>query len=609
MPDKQISYAKRDYASLRLEQINLVKQYYPDLIGNFNDAAIMSVLLDLNAGIADNLHYYIDKALNESFLETAQQVSSLYKLAKTLGFKLPTRSASVAVCEFSCVVPVFGDAEDIRYLPVLKAGTQVIGNSQVFELVYDVDFASNNNLSGSLDRTKIPIYNAGVLSGYQITKTGVVVNGQTKVYSESFGDTVTPFYKITLPDNNVLGIETVIHKSGANLSGVPSYDEFINADVNKWYEVQALAQDMVFDVDNNLPPDSFGIPRGVYKKVPQRFIKEFTPTGYCILTFGNATNNQFDILDDFINAKTLDLRAFLNTSTLGQAPVKNTTMYVKYRVGGGVSSNVGVNTIDTFGLQYTNIKGPDPSINQNVLDSLTVSNITPAVGGADQPSIEEVRNYIAYNFASQERAVTLRDYRTLALTMPSKFGSPARVGVTQEQNKVVINALTFDENNKFDTLASSAMMNNLALYLSEYRMVNDYVVVQPGQVIDLGFEISVLVEDGTQISTTSKILSEVSTELSASKMDMGTSFYVGTLMKAISNIGGVLSINYIKIFNKVGNGYSSNVIGQKILNQVTGEIDTSSGVVMVNENQVLQVRNPQQDIVVIPVVSNPRRVI
>lgn len=609
MADKTISYTQRDFAGLRKEQIDLIRKYYPEVISNFNDASIMSVLMDLNAGIADNLHYYIDKALNETFLESAQQKASLFKLAKTLGFKLPTRSASVAVCEFSVVVPVFGDAEDARYLPTLKTGTQVLGNNQVFELVHDIDFASNFNLSGNLDRTKIPIFNSNILSGYKITKTGIVVNGQTKIYTESFGETVDPFYKIVLPENNVLTIESVIHKNGTNLTGLPTYDEFIKADTNKWYEVIALAQKRVFDIDNSLPPGANGLPRGIYKKVDQRFIREFTPNGYCQLTFGNATNNSFDILDDFIDGKTIDLKSFINNDTLGKAPYKNTTMYVKYRVGGGVDSNVGINTINDFGVSYTSIFGPDVRINQSVLDSITVTNVTPAVGGSDQPSIEEIRHYIAYNYAAQGRAVTLQDYRTIALTMPSKFGSPARVGVTQNQNKIEINVLTFDADRKFDNLTSSVMLNNLANFLSEFRMTNDYVLIQPGEIIDLGFEVSVLVEEGSQVNVSAKIIKEISDELSASNMDMGKSFYVGTIYRKISNVPGVLGINYLKVFNKIGNGYSGNKIGQTIIDDSTNEIDISSGVLLVDEHQILQVRNPKVDISVIPVLSNPKRLV
>ena len=60
---KQISYTVRDFQNIRTELINYVKSYYPDLVKNTNDASIFSVLLDLNAEVADNLHFHIDRNL------------------------------------------------------------------------------------------------------------------------------------------------------------------------------------------------------------------------------------------------------------------------------------------------------------------------------------------------------------------------------------------------------------------------------------------------------------------------------------------------------------------------------------------------------------------
>jgi hypothetical protein len=181
---KQINYSKRDFASLKNEQINYIKQYYPGLVQNFNDASILSVFLDLNAAIADNLHFHIDRALQETVLDYAQERQSLFNIAKTYGLKLPSRSSSIAVCEFSVQVPVRGDAEDAKYLPILYAGSQFLSGENSFELLYDIDFASNFNISGKVDRTKVPIFINGVLTSYRITKTGIVIAGATRIYTQ-----------------------------------------------------------------------------------------------------------------------------------------------------------------------------------------------------------------------------------------------------------------------------------------------------------------------------------------------------------------------------------------------------------------------------------------
>ena len=71
-----INYSQRDFASLKQSQINYIKQYYPGIVQNYNDASILSVFLDLNAAIADNLQFHIDRSLQETVLDYAQERQS-----------------------------------------------------------------------------------------------------------------------------------------------------------------------------------------------------------------------------------------------------------------------------------------------------------------------------------------------------------------------------------------------------------------------------------------------------------------------------------------------------------------------------------------------------
>ena len=136
---KQISYATRDFQGLRNELVTLTKNYYPYLVKNFKDASIYSVLLDINAAVADNLHFHIDRVWQETMLDFAQQRQSLYHIAKTYGIRLPGVRPSVALCDFPITVDVRGDKEDVRYLGILKSGAQVSGGGQVFETIDDID--------------------------------------------------------------------------------------------------------------------------------------------------------------------------------------------------------------------------------------------------------------------------------------------------------------------------------------------------------------------------------------------------------------------------------------------------------------------------------------
>ena len=133
--------------------------------------SIYSVFLDLNAAVADNLHFNIDRTLQETVLGFAQERSSIFNIARTYGLKIPGNRPSLTLCDFSIVVPARGDKEDARYLGFLRRGAQVRGGGQVFELSNDCDFSSPYNVEGVVNRTKIPNLNAnGVIQNYTITK-------------------------------------------------------------------------------------------------------------------------------------------------------------------------------------------------------------------------------------------------------------------------------------------------------------------------------------------------------------------------------------------------------------------------------------------------------
>jgi hypothetical protein len=287
MATQKINYTSRDFESLRNDLINYTQQYYPDIIQNFNDASIFSVLMDLNAAIGDNLHFHIDRSIQETVLQYAQQRSSVFNIARTYGLKIPGFRPSVALVEVSIQVPAFGDNEDSRYLGILRTGAQFNGGGQIFETVYDIDFSTQYNNEGFNNRTKVPVFDANnKIISYIITKREVVVNGATKVYKQVVNAAdVVPFYNFFLPEKNVLSITTIIQKDGTQYQSTPTNAEFITSN-NKWYEVDALAEDTVFIEDTTKPIDNAGIKVGRYIKTDNRFISEYTPEGYMKIQFG-----------------------------------------------------------------------------------------------------------------------------------------------------------------------------------------------------------------------------------------------------------------------------------------------------------------------------------
>jgi len=596
---KKISYATRDFAGLRQELVNLTNDYYPDLVKNTNDASIFSVLLDLNAAVADNLHFHIDRVWQETILDFAQQRQSLFHIAKTYGIRIPGVRPSVALCDFSVNVPVRGDKEDERYLGILKGGAQVSGGGQIFETIEDIDFSNPFNSKGEPNRLKIPNFDSNnSLISYTITKREAVVNGVTRIYRRVINQVdQKPFLKLYLPEQNVLGVVSVIHKDGTTFGANPTSTEFTTS-TNKWYEVKSLMQDKVFMPNTTSVSDKNNFKAGDYMSVSNKFLTEYTPEGYFSLTFGSGTVNPLDNLDNYITSNMkVNIASFLNNMSLGSVPKVNSTLFVKYRIGGGKDSNLGVNVITSVDSVEFNIQGPNSTINTQVEDSLSVTNITPAIGGADQPTIEEIRNMVAYNFAAQNRAVTLNDYKSLIETMPSTFGAPAKVNVMEEDNKVRIKLLSYDENGNLTDTVSNTLKNNILNYLSEFRMINDYLDIVSGEVIDMGLEVDLVIDKNTSQTDVIKTAIENIVDFFAiEKRKMGDPLFVGDLSKSIGNVSGVVNVVDLRVFGKIGGEYSSSEVSQSYKDNTTKEIQQSDNTIFMKSNQIFQIRFPNKDI-------------
>jgi len=565
--DKKINYYARNFADVRTELINFIKLYYPDIFSDFNDASVGMMLLELNAAVADMLSYNTDRMFNETQLDYAQERKNVLAIARTLGLKVPGLRPSVTLVDFSVTVPVFGDTWDIRYAPNIRYGSQVAGGGQIFENLEDIDFSSPYTFGGVPNRLILPnIDNNGTLQNYTIVKREIVVNGTTKIFKKTISDIDSvPFLEVFLPDTNVLSIESIINLEGTDYSQTPTLDDYINPDL-RWYEMDSLAEDKVFIEDTTRTSDNLAVKPGKFVETSRRFIKEFTDNGFCKLTFGSGDSNSN--INDVLGS--LRLSDFINTTALGEIPKPNTTMFVRYRVGGGSNSNVGPNIIDSIGAVTIELDGPNATINQQVKNSLRVNNPIPAIGGGGVPSVEQIRQMTKYNFASQNRAVGIKDYVAQLFKIPGKFGTPFRHGIGEDQNKIVVYTLGLNSSGKLTNQSTNTLKENIATWLSEYRMINDYVLVRDGKIINLAFEIDLFIDKKiSQSEVVNNVINSVKTYFDIKDSDMGDNIYMAQLIENINNVGGVLNVIDVRAYNRIGNPYSLNQISQPFLPQPT----------------------------------------
>jgi hypothetical protein len=601
---KKIDYNARNFSDVRQQLIEFIQKYYPETFSDFNDASVGMMLLELNAAVGDMLSFHTDRMFNETQINYAQERSSVLELARTFGLNIPGKRPSLTIVDWTVTnIPVNGDTFDISYAPKILKGSQAIGGGKVFELLEDCDFASPFASGGIPNRLIIPnIDGSGIIQNYTLTKREIVVNGFTKIYKKTLStQDFRPFLEVVLPEDNVLSIDNIIVKEGTNFSTTPTEEEFSDFDLN-FFEVPALAQSQIYIVDDNGVSDREGVVVGKWKNSPKRFIKEFTDNGFCKIIFGGGETDISE-LNEFVGCRGQieSIGKKINNLSLGEIPSPSSTMFIRYRVGGGEDSNLGPNIVNSLGTVTSIVNGDDSSINTIIRNSISVNNPIPALGGKEEPSVDEIRNLVRYNFSAQERCVTIKDYQSRGVPlMPGRFGVPFRTGVLEERNKIVVYILALDSSGKLTSEATSTLKENIAEYLADYRMLNDYVTIRNGRVINLGFEVDIFADKAIpKGEVITGVINSITDYFDINKWDMGDNIYISQLVENINNVSGVLNVTDLRVFNKVNeNGkYSLNEIAQPYIDEETRQIDLLGKYTLFGSpNSMFEIKFPNNDI-------------
>lgn len=594
-----INYDNRDFKTLYEGLLNYVKQNHPEVYGSINDSSIGSVILELNAAVGSMLSFNTDRMFQETQLFNAQERKNILAIAKNLGYKEKGKATAISVVDFKVNVPPDGESFNSSYLPILRPGTQVTGAGKIFETVEDIDFSSDLSANGTPNRTIEPIRASdGTVTSYRITKRELVYNGETKILRRVITDRdVKPFLQIVLPEGgyNVVSVEQVISLDGNNFTTEPSINDFLN-DNNRWYEVDSLAEEKIFIMDSNTPVDENKVPLGKWVVTDKKFIVDYNDNGFCRLTFGSGAG-QGTVID-----ATSFLDNIIFNNALGIAPRANTTLFIRYRIGGGASANVGANVLRNVGNVNMLINGADPQLNEKVKNSLVVNNPLPAFGGGEEMGTEEIRNFISYNFSAQNRAVTTRDYLAQIMRMPGKFGRPFRAQVHEIKNKIQIYTLYLDANGKLSNTSTSQLLSNIANWLEYYRLINDYINITDGKIYNLSIDVFLQIDKQfSKSEIAANVINLIKDQMNITKKKMGDHLYVGQLKSEImKNINGVLNITEIKIYNKVGvggiNDYSINEVSQEYIDDITKEIKLIDDTLWCNADGMFEIKFPEKDI-------------
>jgi len=502
---KDIKYVNRDFTELRNQLINFSETYFPTTYTDFSNTSPGMMFMEQAAYVGDVLSFYLDNQIQENFLQYSRQQSNIFDMAYMYGYKPKVTGLSTVIVDIYQQVP--SKLVNNEYVPDYDYALYVDSNTSMqttsaTSVTFTLDNPIDFSVSSSLDPT---IVSVSQLSGnnpsfYLLKKSRKAFSGLINTTSFSVGSP-QEFLTLEIDQPNIAGIVDIVDSDG-----------------NKWYEVDYLGQDLVFDGIKNIntnDPNTYldgDVPYLLQTKaVETRFATRFLSNTKLQLQFGvgNPDSTTEEIIPNSMNVglglpfeqdkltTAFSPTNFIFTNTYGIAP-SNTTLTIRYYTGGGVSSNVLSNTITNLNTSTINfIKGGlDSTLAQYVFDSVASNNPSAASGGQDGDTIEEIRQNSISQFSTQLRNVTADDYLVRALSMPSRYGRIAKAW-TQKPNAEAANT-TLDlyvltqDNQNFLTTASNTLKQNLRTYINEYKMIGDTISIKDAFVINFGVDFQIV---------------------------------------------------------------------------------------------------------------------
>jgi len=615
--NKDINYLGKDFNQFKENLIAFAKIYYKNSFNDLNEGDPQMMNIEMASYLGDVLSYYVDYNFKENLFSQTSERANILDIAQSMGYKpRPTYPARTTLNVYQIIPSIISansTSPNWDYALAIKPNMEISSNDNsqvVFHTTDSINFA----VSGSNNPTDITVFKlnetTGIIDYYLLMKQVQIEAGIQKTTQFPFGNS-NPYVTVTIPDTNIISIDSVVDSNG-----------------NNWYEVPFLAQDTIFIEQNNTVTNSPEL--ATYNnqtpyllkqlKVSKRFITRYTSDNKLELRFGSGnsvmpdeiiTPNPDNVGLPFMGGiskinTTWDPANFLYTKSYGQIPV-NTTLTVKYTVGGGIQSNTPANTLQNI----SNIEffTSDQSINSDILarikSEVACTNLNNATGGRGAESVDEIRDNAMSFFIAQDRAVTLEDYIIRTYSMPAKFGSIAKAHITQDDqlnffdysqriaNPLALNLYVLSYNNQKQLVqANKAIKENLKTYLGKFKMLTDSINIKDAFVINIAvsFEITVL-SNYIASEVLLRAINNVKSYFDISKWQINQPIIINEVTQIIASTQGTQNVISIKFYNMFDStrGYVPNIFNL--------DTATRGGIIYTSADpSIFELRIPNSDV-------------
>jgi hypothetical protein len=558
---RDIKYINRDFADFRKELIEFAKNYFPDTYNDFSEASPGMMFIEMVSYVGTVLGFYQDTQLQETFLQYAKNQNNLYDLAYTMGYRPKVTSvaeAEVEIIQLIDSIETGGEySPDYNQAAVVYENTQLqstVGRNLTFLTSKKVDFA----FSSSYDPTEVlieEIDSNGIPITFRLTKKVKVYSGAINTLNVQVGS-LERFKTIEIEDTDIVKILDIT-----------------DSDQNSWYEVPYLGQSTRIIPTENTGVDRDKVPQILQvEEIPRRFVTRYKSPTRLEIQFGSGILGTTDgvYTPDPTNVGlgvpsplsridyAYDPANFLQTQNYGLAP-SNTVLTIRYISGGGVQANVPSNTITNYIGGIIVSSGTDTS----KLETIEFNNPEAAQGGKDGDTIEELRQNALRSFNEQLRTVTAQDYIVRTLSLPSEYGSIAKVHVSQFEarnvnNPLAINlhVLAYDQNRNL-TQSTPTLGENLKKYITQYIPVTDSINIIDGFIVNIGVNYDIIVRPNFN---SREVLRDCNIVLinffDVRNWNINQPINLSEIYTLLDKVRGIQTIQNVKIHNLTGGPYS-----------------------------------------------------
>ena len=427
-----IDFAATDFLALRNSLIEYIKTVYPLDYNYFVESDLGMMLVELVAYMGHVSSYKADYLANENFLRTARSRDSIRKLLQLIGIRMKGPISATASARLS-----------MQSDPGWVAGSKLVIDS-----ASRVVTVKSSEDGGSVTYTM-----------YKVSPNGDIdlSNKDASIIIEN-SEKTTP----TLIQNVVLQEGALVVQTGF----------FSDTEALK---TVSLTNSPVVEGSMQAFITSDGNSNGRYRLVDNVFYAS------------GADDKVFQFVPD----ENYGGFVVFGDNNLGKTPQIGDQYTIMYRVGGGSRGNIARESINakSKGKFYASSLAGIP-----VSVDLTVENSSKATGGADAETIDHVKRYGPLVFRSQDRLVTLSDYKAFANSYITAYGSIGKATAATRRAYSSANIIDLYVLEKSDSIqmrkATPEFKRQLAEAIMEKKMITDEVVIVDGLIRTLDVAIT-----------------------------------------------------------------------------------------------------------------------